>query len=239
VLKIESSRGETLDRAKTPKAAAFAAGTQPVERGGGCVRVEFERSGAANVCDPRVLVDDADPLGPRGECRAHRVVHRVDEHLHRQSEAFHAKPGSGEAVLDRHMVREQHLLVEVRLELPAVGRVRLADVHERHRRSLAVTAIHRLDVAGPATKRRSGEAAENEEERTPADERLEPHRSGVLAAQELEVRQSVADAEAIGPAEARDRRHGRLPLVAREGLDVLLVSRMEVGVRSHCAGLWR
>jgi hypothetical protein len=71
------------------------------------------------------------------------------------------------------------------------------------------------------------------------DVRLELHRSAVLAAQELEVRQSVADAETIRPAEARDRRNGRLPLVAREGLEVLQVSRMEVGVGSHPPGLWR
>jgi hypothetical protein len=99
--------------------------------------------------------------------------------------------------------------------------------------------MDRLDVAGPATKGRSGEAAEHEEQWTTVDERLEPHRSTVLTAQEIEVRQSVADPEAIGPTEARDRRDGCLPLVAREGLEVLQVSRMEVGVGSHSAGLWR
>jgi hypothetical protein len=99
--------------------------------------------------------------------------------------------------------------------------------------------MDRLDVAGPATKGRSGEAAEHEEQWTTVDERLELHRSTVLIVQELEVRQRVADAEAIGPTEARERRDGRLPLLAREGLEVLQVSPMEVGVHGHPAGLWR
>ena len=89
----------------------------------------------------------------------------------RRPESRNALTSCGESLLDSRVVREQHIVVEVRLQLPAVGRVRLGDVDEYHRGTIPVTPIHGLDVAGPATKWRSGEAAEDDDERPGGDER--------------------------------------------------------------------
>jgi hypothetical protein len=126
------------------------------------------------------------------------------------------------------VLREENAFVEVRLQLPAVGRMRLGDVDEDGVGPVAVRAIERVDVARPATKRRSGEAAEDEDERAAGDERVEPDRAVVCVAEELEIRQRIADAEPVRPAEARDRRENGLPLVRGKRPRVVGVTRVEV-----------
>ncbi len=103
--------------------------------------------------------------------------------------------------------------------------------------------IHGLDVAGPATKWRSGEAAEDDDERPVRRDRLELNAGTVLVPQELELRECIADFKLIRPAEACDGGDDDAAFVVRERLRVLEVARIEVRLRSvafgHRAGLWR
>ena len=103
--------------------------------------------------------------------------------------------------------------------------------------------IHGLDVAGPATKRRSGEAAEDDDERPVRGDRFESNAGAVFETHELELRECIADVQLVRPAEACDGRDDDTAFVARERLRVLEVSRIEVGLRGvafgHRAGLWR
>ncbi len=117
------------------------------------------------------------------------VVHGVDEHGHRQPEPSHTRARRGEPLVERRVLRDENVFVEVGLELPAVRRVRLGDVDEHDVGATSVALVEGLDVAGPATKGRSGEAAEDEDERSLAGERLQRHSdSPFSSANKLELR---------------------------------------------------
>jgi hypothetical protein len=74
-------------------------------------------------------------------------VHVVHEHRQGQAEALDALAGSGESILEVHVLAEQHALVDVRLQLPLVDGVRLRDVDEDGVRAALEAPVDLLDVA--------------------------------------------------------------------------------------------
>jgi hypothetical protein len=82
-------------------------------------------------------------------------------------------------------------------------------------------------VARPATKRRSGEAAEDEQERTAAGQVAKRDAGSVVEAGGGEVGQQVADCEPVWTSIPRERRHDDLALVSVELLDVGAVAPIE------------
>jgi hypothetical protein len=68
-----------------------------------------------------------------------------------------------EPFLEARVLTEKHAVVDVRLQLPFVDGVRLRDVDEHPVRQRSNPSVQPFDVARPATKRRSGEAAEDEQ----------------------------------------------------------------------------
>ena len=125
------------------------------------------------------------------------------------------------------MLAEQHALVDVCLHLPLVDGVRLGDVDEDGVRASLEAPVDLLDVAGPATKRRSGEAAEDEQERVVHDERAEPDGCSITERDRRQIREEVADGEPFGTPMARDRRDDDLALAGLEALGICAVTRIE------------
>ena len=66
-------------------------------------------------------------------------------------------------LVERHLLIEDDALLDVRCELPLVRGVCLGEVDEREVCTLAEALEEALDVTRPATKGRSGVAAEDEE----------------------------------------------------------------------------
>jgi hypothetical protein len=92
-----------------------------------------------------------------------------------------------------------------------------------------------LDVAGPAAKGRSGEAAEDEQQRALAGEVTQLHARAVLEPDGRQGRKRIADLEPVGAPVSRDRRYHDLALVRRKPLGVRAVARVEA-VESGIAG---
>jgi hypothetical protein len=82
-------------------------------------------------------------------------------------------------------------------------------------------------IARPATKRRSGEAPEDEQERTVAGQLAERDAGPVVEPGGGEVGQQVADCEPVWTSIPRERRHDDLALVSVELLDVGTVAPIE------------
>jgi hypothetical protein len=138
------------------------------------------------------------------------------------------------------VLAHENAFVDVRLQLPLVDRMRLRDVDERERRLLPKRLVEARDVAGPATERRSGVAAEDEDERSPVQERVERDGATVLGVEELERRETVTDSQPLRPAVAEKRReHGRAQLRVVDARHVLAVLRVheeargEIGAGAH------
>lgn len=93
------------------------------------------------------------------------------------------------------MLGDEDVLLQIGRELPLVGGVCLGDVDEGERRAVAESFVQALDVARPATERRSGEASEHQHEGSRIDERPEQHALTVVQTKAGEVRQLVADLE--------------------------------------------
>jgi hypothetical protein len=203
-------------RRERPRRTERRALEKSFERSRRGVRVELERPRAARVRNPRAGVDDVDPLGPRCESVADRVVHVVHQHRQRQPESLDTGARRCKSVLEGGVIRKQDVVFEVRLQLPAVRRMCLGDVDERERRFVPVAPIQRLDIAGPATKRRSGEAAEDEDERAPVGQCPEWHGRAVLEPDEIEPWERITGGEALRPAKAPDRRDDDVALWHRE-----------------------
>jgi len=116
--------------------------------------------------------------------------------------------------------------------------VRLRDVDEYGLGSIPVLATQLLDVAGPATERRSGERPEDEDEWLADDERFELDRASVFEPEQSEFRQRVSDAEPVGSAEPRDRPDHDVAFLRRQCVCVLGVTRDEVQL-GHDSEWWR
>jgi hypothetical protein len=90
-----------------------------------------------------------------------------------------------------------------------------------------VKFVSSVDVAGPATKGRSGEAAEDEEQRPLTGTVAERGGRPIVEPGDGEIGQRIADSEPVGPPVPRDGRHDDLALVAVELLGVRAVARIE------------
>ena len=214
-------------RRRLPLRSDEATGEQLRERRRRGVGIELERPGAADVREPAALRGDVEALGPGGERLADGIVHAVDEHRHRQAQSFHARARSGEPLVERHVLAQEDALVDVRLHLPLVERMGLGDVDEHDARPVAHAPIQLFHVAGPATERRSGEAAEDEQQRPLTGNVAERDGRPVVEPGGGEVGQRIADSEPVGTPVSRDGRHDDLALVSVELLGVRAVARIE------------
>ena len=117
-------------------------------------------------------------------------------------------------LLERDLLVEDGALLEVRRELPLVGGVGLGDVDEREVGPVAEALEEALDVAGPATKGRSGEAAEDEQQRPVADELRELDRLEIVGASHGDGGEGVSGPKRLGLAVAEQARDHRVALGA-------------------------
>ena len=189
---------------------------------------EAPRAWTARVDDPSVGSDENEPLGPGGERHARAVVHLVEEQRQAEVEAPHGFQRLLPALVERRLLVQDSPVLQVCRELPLVVGVGFRDVDEGEVRPVSELLVERLDVARPTTKRRSGEAAEDEQQRPPPNELHEADRLEVVGAPYGHVRQHVTVLQRLGSAVPGEARDHRLALDARrKALDVAAVGRIE------------
>ena len=126
-------------------------------------RQEPPRARLARVDDLALATHEDEPLGPRRERLARGVAHLVEKEWHRETEARGGLVRLHATFRERELLVEDDAFLEVRCELPFVGGVGFGDVDEREVCPVAEALEEALDVARPATKGRSGVAAEDEQ----------------------------------------------------------------------------
>jgi hypothetical protein len=130
--------------------------------GAGLLGREAPRAGLAWVGDPSVGSDKNNPLGPGGEGDTGAVVDLVEKQREVEVEARHGLLGLLPALVERRLLDHDGVVFQVGRELPLVVCVRFGDVDEGEIRPVTEFLVERFDVARPTTKRRSGEAPEDE-----------------------------------------------------------------------------
>jgi hypothetical protein len=134
------------------------------------------------------------------------------------------------ALVERRLLIEDGSLLDVRGELPLVRGVCLGDVDEREVRPVAEALEEALDVTRPATKRRSGVAPEDEQERPVTDESCEVDRLEIIGPMNRGAGEGISDLERLGVAVAHEARdHGVAFRAGGEARDVGAVFRIDDG----------
>ena len=132
--------------------------------------------------------------------------------------------------LERDLLIEDRAFLEIRGELPLICSMGLGDVDEREVGAAAEALEEALDVARPATKGRSGVAAEDEEERPVVDERGDLDLLESLGVSDGDSGEAISDLEQLGGAVAEQARDYGVALRAGgEALDVGAILRVDDG----------
>jgi hypothetical protein len=144
------------------------------------------------------------------------VAHRIHAQRQRKFEALGEIVGDGEALAERFRLRVTDILVNVALLLPFVLRMRFADVDGEKIGAVFVIVVELDEVNYLAAERRSGVAAEDEDERAMAD--VVADAEGGLAIERVESRvgRAIANLQ-IAAMPLRER-------VAQEAVDVARAS---------------
>ena len=182
----------------------------------------------ARVDDPALLAYEDEPLGPRRERPARSVAHLVEKERHGEAETRCGLARLPATFLERDLLVEDGAFLEVRGELPLVGGMGLGDVDEREVRAIAESLEEALDIARPATKGRSGVAAEDEQQRSVADELSEIGRLEIVGVSHGDGGEGVSRLKRFGVAVAEQARNHRFALRSGgEALDVAAVFRVD------------
>ena len=128
----------------------------------GLLWLESPRTLLSCIRNPAVAIDNKYSFRPTRVQPIRRVVEGINDAGHREVEPCATGLGYGLALLPILGLLENHVVRLVGIHLPAIRGVSLLDVHEEEGSSIPVLLKQCLEVAGPATKRWSGEAAENQ-----------------------------------------------------------------------------
>ncbi len=165
------------------------------EPGADFLWIVMEWSHAAAIGDAGGFVNDIEALGPGCVGVVGSVGHVVDAEGEREIETFGEIVGDGEALFQRFGLGVADVFLEVGLHLPFVGGMRFADVDREKVGVLFVIVEDLDDVADLATKGRSSEAAEDEDERFGAGAFANVKMVRAAEREEASVGSGVADFE--------------------------------------------
>lgn len=99
--------------------------------------------------------------------------------------------GDGDALRKRSRLHVANILVDVRLHLPFILRMRFANVHSQEIGAIFILVINLDEISNLAAERRSSVAAENHDERAFADALVQIKRGASVERKYTRVRSLV------------------------------------------------
>ena len=141
---------------------------RPIARGqpfAGFFGLVVERPHPAAIGDMTALINDVNPLRPRGVRVIGGVAHVVDSEGQGELVSLGEIIRDGHALLQCFGLRVTDVVLHIGFHLPFVGGVRLANVNGQEIRTLFVIFINLNDVADLAAKRRSSKTPKHQHQR--------------------------------------------------------------------------
>ena len=164
-----------------------------------------EGAGLAFVGNSSIRLNQIHTIGPAGVCRLDLIVEAIDQSGELDVQLAHAGAGHGCALLLIARAAEEHVVADVALHLPDIGRMSLKDI-DGVEIDLALVLIGKLVQGGNLPpKGRSRIAAEDENDWLAGPEACQPYRRLVFKIFHFEVRGRAAHTERSA---ARLRPHG-------------------------------
>src|SRR3990172_2293903 len=148
---------------------------------------EIKRTDPAFVDDPTLSIDDVDALRPGGVAGHGGVAEVVDESLGLDPHPIDQRPREIGAGLESLGLVEDHLRLHVGIHLPLVPGVGFFDVHQDQLDLVLEVLMYFLELGQPGSKRRSGVAAEDQDQRLLAIEIGDLLGTGAVGGGKLEV----------------------------------------------------
>ena len=115
------------------------------------------------------LIDDVDALRPTTIQMICGVAHRINRDRDWILEAFYKIVGNGDTLRKRRWLDIANVLGNIRLHLPLVLRVSLADIYGQEVGTIFVLAVNLGEIPDLAAERRSSIAAKNQPQRALAN----------------------------------------------------------------------
>ena len=131
------------------------------------LRIVFKWTHSTAIDDASRFIHDVEAFRPRGIHVIDCVRHVIDAEWKGKAKALDEIVGDGQTLVHRFGLHIADIFFDVRFHLPFVGGMRFADIYRQKIGVIFVIAKDLHDVADLATKRRSGEAAEDENEWLP------------------------------------------------------------------------
>ncbi len=152
----------------------------------------IERAQSSAIHNFPRLIDDVDPFRPTAIRVIGGIVHRVDRDGNRIMEARHEIVGDGDALRKRSRLHVANILIDVRLHLPFILRMRFANVHSQEIGAIFILVVNLDEISNLAAEGRSSVAAENHDERAFADALVQVKRRASIEGIYARVRSAVA-----------------------------------------------
>lgn len=125
----------------------------------------IERSEPAAVNNFSGFVDDVNALRPATVEAVSGIAHSINGDGNWIMEAAHKIVGDGDTLSERFGLRVANVFSNIRLHLPLVLRVRLANIHSQEVSAIFVIVINLGEIPDLAAKWRSSVATENKDQR--------------------------------------------------------------------------
>ena len=142
------------------------------------------------------FINDVYALRPRRIRVIRNVVHVIHREGNWEVETLDEIVSDGHALFGSMRLRVTNTLINVRLHLPFVERMRFANIHGQEIRAILVIVIEIDEVAYLASKRRSGIAAEDQNQRSLPDAIAEMKCRLAIERQQPHIRRRVAHVQA-------------------------------------------
>lgn len=140
-----------------------------------------------------LLIEDVNPFRPPTIHVVGGVVHIVNSERQREVETLCKVVGDRHTLREAMRLRIAHALIHIRLHLPFILRMRLADVDREEIGAILVIVVHLHQVADLAAEGRSGVAAENQNHRARAHAVVKAEGFLAIERVDLEIGSGIAD----------------------------------------------
>jgi hypothetical protein len=153
----------------------------------------IERAQPAAIHNFPRFINDIDPFRPAAIRVIGGIIHRVYRDGNRIMEARHEIIGDGDALRKCSWLHVANILIDVRLHLPFILRMRFANVHGQKLGAIFIVVVNLDEISNLAAEGRSSVAAENHDERTLADALVQIKRGASIERKYARIRCAVAN----------------------------------------------
>src|SRR5579875_3306542 len=160
--------------------------------------VEAEGSRFRFEANASVATDQIEAVGPAGVLGFHAILNGIEQRGNRDVELSHARGRDTGALFIGSRISKEHVLFDIALHLPDIGRMRLGDIDDVESGAILVLLVELVERGNLPAKWRSGVTAEDEDHWLRSAKGRECRGAGTIEERKREIRRCIADVPFAG-----------------------------------------